>query len=248
MKLNELLNIISLTAKENKLSTPYLVGGFPRDVFLKKIDNINDIDITCGDASSLTLGQQIVKKIDQSMLTTYSDGHSKLVYENFNIDFSSSFRVPNIMNILKSKNIINPSPMDQEIYSRDFTINTLLMPLDLSTIIDTTNLAIKDLNNKILDTCLEPEITLKSDPRRIVRIIYLCIKLEFFPSQRLSSWVQNNAKLITEVDEDYVKQKINKAFTLNSSKSYKLLKHLNLWSYIPHTRVITDYLAISGAL
>lgn len=121
------------------------------------------------------------------------------------------------------------------------------MPLDLSTIIDTTNLAIKDLNNKILDTCLDPEITLKSDTRRIVRIIYLCIKLGFFPSQRVSSWVQNNAKLITDVDENYIKQKINKAFTLDPSKSYKLLNHLNLWAYTPHTRIITDYLAISGA-
>jgi len=117
------------------------------------------------------------------------------------------------------------------------------MPLDLSTIIDTTNIAIKDLNNKILDTCLDPEITLKSDPRRIVRIIYLCIKLGFFPSQRLSAWVKNNAKLIKEVDEEYIKQKINKAFTLNGNKSFELLNYLNLWTYIPHTRIIIDYLS-----
>ena len=117
------------------------------------------------------------------------------------------------------------------------------MPLDLSTIIDTTNLAIKDLNNKVLETCLEPEITLKLDPRRIVRIIYLCIKLGFLPSQKLSTWVRNNAKLIKEVDEDYIKQKINKAFTLDPNKSFQLLNNLNLWEYIPQTRKIIDYLS-----
>jgi len=243
MKLNELLNIISLTAKENNLSTPYLVGGFPRDVFLKKINNINDIDLTCGDESSLVLGQKVLPKLEQATLTTFSDGHSKLSFENFNIDFSSNFRVSNIMEILKVKGISNPTNLEQEAFSRDFTINTLLMPLDLSTIIDSTNLGIKHLSNKILDTCLAPEITLKSDPRRIVRIIYLCIKLGFFPSQRLTTWVQNNSKLIKDIDEEYVKQKINKAFTLNEGKAYKLLNYLNLWIYTPHTRIITDYLS-----
>ena len=63
MKLIELFDLLKSTAIENKLSVPYIVGGFPRDVLLKKVDDIKDIDITCGDDSSLLLGQKLVRKI-----------------------------------------------------------------------------------------------------------------------------------------------------------------------------------------
>jgi len=244
MKLRELLDVVSDTAKENKFSTPYIVGGFTRDLILKKIDDVKDIDITCGDESSLLLGQKLVQKLENSTLLTFSDGHSKLSYGNLSLDFSNNFKVPDIKNILKSLNVSDLKPIYEEIYSRDFTVNTLLLPLDLSTILDITGKGINDITNKLLDTCLAPEITLKNDPKRIIRIVYLCAKLGFNPHDRIVAWVQKNGQLLSKVNSKYMKTNINKAFISNKENSINLISLLNIEKYIPETALMMD--ALSG--
>lgn len=238
MKLKDILNIVEKTAKENNLSKPYIVGGFPRDILLKKITTIKDIDITCGDITSLQIGMQVVGKLPESTLMTYNDKHSKLTYKNFSIDFSSNFIVPNISKYLQPNK--QYSSLQKELYSRDFTINTLLMPLDLSTIVDVTNRGIADIKRKIIDTCLEPNITLGYDPKRIVRVIYLSAKLDFRPSKRVSDWIRQNGKLIEKVSNGYIKNKINKALSYNKELTINLLHDLNLMNYIPNTSKMID--------
>jgi tRNA nucleotidyltransferase/poly(A) polymerase len=238
MDLRNLLNVIDLTAKENNLSKPYIVGGFPRDVFLKKLKNISDVDITCGDESSFKLGDLVVDKFKGANLTTFTDKHSKLKYENFIVDFSSNFKIPDINNILKRSNISKPTSMKEELYSRDFTANALLMPLDLSNILDETGLGFNDINNKILDTCLPPKLTFSYDPRRIIRVVYLSVKLDFSPSYRVGAWIRDNGKLLQKVGMGYIKNKLNKALKINPEKTLQIITSLNLMEYMPKTKLL----------
>lgn len=242
MKLKDLLFLVQDVAKKNNISTPYVVGGLPRDVLLKKIDKIKDIDITCGDATSLVLGQKVVLELEGSTVTTFSDGHSQLSYKGFSVDFSNNFVLPNIQNEIIKFDINNPTPMQLEIYSRDFTINTLLMPLDFTTIIDTTGNGIKDLNKKIVDTCLDPDITLKNDPKRIIRVVYLCAKLGFVPSARVVLWVQKNSSLMLKCNVGYIKGKVDKSLKFDRKYTIDLLKKLNLIDYIPQKNMLVETL------
>ena len=235
MKLITLFDIIKNTAIENNLPIPYIVGGFVRDILLKKVKDVKDIDITCGNESSLILGQKLIKKLPGSTLITFDDGHSRLMFENLAIDFSNNFVVPNIKKILTKKNIDYKKPIYEEMYSRDFTINALLLPLDMSTILDITRKGIKDVNDKIIDTCLEPSITLYYDPKRILRVIYLCAKLGFKPSKRVSDWILKNGAMISKVNSKYIKGRINAAISYNKEYTIQLLKSLNLIKYIPET-------------
>ena len=242
MKLKDLLFLVQNVAKKNNISTPYIVGGLPRDVLLKKIDSIKDIDLTCGDATSLLLGQKVVLELEGSTVTTFNDGHSQLSYKGFSVDFSNNFIIPNIQAELIKFDLKNPTAMQLEIYSRDFTVNTLLMPLDFSTIFDTTRNGIKDLNKKVIDTCLDPNITLKNDPKRIIRVIYLCAKLGFVPSTRVALWVQNNSSLMLECDSGYIKGKVEKALKFNRKYAVDLMKKLNVIDYIPQKNMLVETL------
>ena len=55
------------------------------------------------------------------------DGHSSIFLGNLKIDFSSNFIVGNIDELLNNIGISNPTNMQREIFSRDFTCNSLLM-------------------------------------------------------------------------------------------------------------------------
>lgn len=233
MKLIELLSIIKVTAENNKLSTPYIVGGLPRDILIKKLHKINDVDITCGDHSSLLLAQSLVKVIPNSTVTLFSDGHSRLSINDFKVDFSSNYNIPNVEKYVGKK----LSPIHKELYSRDFNINTLLMPLDLSTVIDATGLGIKQVKQKLIDTVLEPEVTLTSDPKRIIRLVYLGAKLNFQISDRVKSWVVSNATF-ENVPEGYVKQKLNESYKINPVITSKLLEDLNLTNKLPKNIIL----------
>lgn len=240
MKLKELLSIVKTSADENQLSQPFIVGGFPRDMILKKIDDIRDIDITCGDDSSTKLGPILVKKLPGSVLNTFNDGHSRLVYGKISLDFSNNFRIPNIDSILQKEEVEYSKPIYEEVYSRDFTANALLMPTDLSNIVDITNRGITDISKKILDTCLAPEITLHYDPKRIVRVIYLCAKLGFTPSERIIVWTQKNANMLSKVNNFFMKNKINKALVYDKNLTIDLVRKMNLSNYLPKSEAMVQ--------
>jgi len=236
MSLKKILTVINSTAKKNKLSKPYLVGGFPRDIYMKTIENIVDLDITCGNEDTKILANKLVEILPETVLKTFNDGHSRINYNNFKIDFSNNFTIPNIKNILIGSEIRNPTQMQEELYSRDFTVNTLLMPMDLSSIIDATGLAIKDIKDNKIDTCLSPRITFGYDPKRIIRIVYLSAKLNFMPTKRVIDWVRKNNNVLNNVKEGYIKSRLEKAFKINSKIANKIIKILNLNKNLPYIR------------
>ncbi len=242
MKLLELLSAINKIAKDNKLAKPYIVGGAPRDIVLKQPNLIKDIDITCGNDDSLTLAQKCAQNIEGSIVNLFNDGHARLIYEDYKIDFSNNFKLKNIDEILsKEFKIKSPNDMEKELYSRDFTINTLLMSLNLEDFVDITKRGVADIKDKVIDTILEPEITLGNDYKRVVRAIYLAAKLDFELSERVSTFIKRyGVKIIPKIKENYTKEKIAKALEFNKEKTTKLINELGLVKVIPQSGKIID--------
>lgn len=235
MKLLELLAIIEKTAVDNKLSKPYIVGGAPRDIILKKPSLIKDIDITCGNDNSIILAQKCAQSIPDAIINIFNDGHARLICENYKIDFSNNFKINNIESILlEEKNIKSPSDMEKELFSRDFTVNTLLMSLNLDEFVDISKKGVSDIKNKIIDSVLSPEISLGNDDKRVIRAIYLAAKLDFELSDKVADYIKNNGNVvIPKLKINFVKEKISKALTYNKDKTIKLINDLNLTQVIP---------------
>ena len=84
MKLDDFLIEIQKIAKLNGISTPFIVGGVPRDRILgikSNTSDISDVDITTGDDSSNKLAFLIVKYYPESLFRTYDDGHCSIDLE-----------------------------------------------------------------------------------------------------------------------------------------------------------------------
>jgi len=244
MKLKELLDIMGTIASEKKYSQPFICGGTPRDKYLKRLDNISDLDLTTGDKTihafakdaSLVLGKKY-----QISTKVADDGHTSIHIGDLKMDFSSNFIVPGIEKILAAKGLNKPTDMQKELYSRDFTCNALLMSFDLKTIIDPINRGLKDIKNKKIVCCLDPSITFTSNKNRVVRSIYLAAKLGFEIDDTIISWVKTHPESIRFGSERSLTQKLNKALDYNPEKTLQLLSKMNLWNHIPISERLYPY-------
>jgi len=245
MDLRQILSLISEIANEFGISTPYITGGAARDKIAKRLNRLEDIDVTTGDPSIQNLAKELdmrLQKMNVPHTFQIMSDHSKIKFPNeLKIDFSSNYNTPGIKEILEKSNI-NPTPMNRELFSRDFSINSLLMDINLQDIHDPTGFGIKDIENKLIRTNLRPEITLGQDARRIVRVIYLAAKLGFEIDEPIKEWIKNNPGDFSKPPASYTSGKLVKAFEYNANLTMKLLAELNLLPYVPSTQEILPYL------
>jgi hypothetical protein len=244
MKLKELLSEIKLVQADIGCSEPYICGGAPRDKYLDRLDNLSDLDITTGDKSIDYLSEELYKRLSKKynvFRKIMNDGHSSIYLGNIKIDFSSNFNSPNIDNILAKMGITNPTEMQKEIFSRDFTCNSLLLPFTLDKIIDPTKRGFEDINNKIIKTCLSPEITLIANKNRVIRAIYLACKLNFNIDPSIIEYVKNNPNSVKISTVKSLSEKLNESFKYDSEKASKYLTEMGLWNYIPITDLVYPY-------
>lgn len=245
MKINELLLDIERIARANKLNTPFIVGGVPRDRMLGrkgKISEISDVDITTGDKDATKLAAAINKKHSDSVLRTYDDGHVSLDIYGLHIDFSSNFIAPGIDEELKRLGVQEITPMKREIYSRDFTINTLLESLDFTAIYDLTGEAIGDIQAGLIKCPIDPKITIGVDPRRILRAIKFSVKYDFKIEDNLRRVMLEYRKNIKKLPVKFVQEKANEIVLLDSDKGIDMLIEFKLLPLVPLTKTISDIL------
>lgn len=244
MKLRELLQTMEQVYKKINCSKPYICGGTPRDRFMSKLDNISDIDICTGDKTVDVLSEEFAK----ILMTKYNisrkvmdDGHSTAYIGNLKMDFSSNFNVPNIVQILNKNGIEDPTELQKEMFSRDFTCNALLLSLDLKTLLDPTKRGFQDIKEKVIRTCLNPEITLTTNRNRVIRSIYLACKLDFSIDKSIIDLVARNPELVRISTEKSMAEKLNSAFTTDPDKAAHLITQMNLWNHIPITQKVYPY-------
>lgn len=239
MSFQEILKTISGLSKEYMIDKPYIVGGLPRDLYLK-VQQIKttDIDITTNSSDVLRLGILLSDKLNVTFDLS-DDGHITVFSDEFDIDFSSHFVSAKVKEHLdgKFKGL-------EEAFSRDFTINTLHQDLDTKEILDPTTFGFDDIKNKLIKTPVPAEITLTDDPRRAYRAVELASRYNFDIDIGIKKFVIDNPDIFKtdKVKDKYVSVKINKALKNNEELTLKLLKDMNLFKNIPLAGYFKDVL------
>jgi len=245
MKLDELLSIIEKTAADNGINKPMLVGGVPRDRLIGLVDKkseIRDVDITTGNKDSLKLAILLNKKLEGSRYTVFDDGHVSVDIQGLHFDFSSNFVALGVKEELAKKGKENPSAMELELFSRDFTMNTLLETLNFETMCDLTGEGISDIKMKIIRCPINPEITIGVDPRRILRAIKFSIKFGFGIEDSLKTAMLNNHRKISELPKKFVSDKATEIALLDADKGIDMLIEYKLLPLIPLSKTLSDIL------
>jgi poly(A) polymerase len=173
---NDVIILLSKLAQDSGVKI-YLVGGYVRDLLLGI--QCNDIDISIiGDA--IKFAESAAASFGLQLNAVYKKfGTALLIKGNLKIEFASARKES--YNLDSRKPNIEFSDLKDDLSRRDFTVNALAVSLnkeDFGSIIDLFN-GLKDLENKILKTPLDPEITFSDDPLRMMRAVRFASQLQF---------------------------------------------------------------------
>ena len=220
-ELSKLLKLID-TYKSDKNIEIYLVGGFVRDLIINRTSK--DIDfLTIGKPYDLV--SFLSKKIKNSSYSIYKNfGTASLKFKDYIFEFVGS-RKESYSIDSRNPNIKMGSFKD-DIKRRDFTINSLSISLnknDFGLLIDLFD-GKKDLKNKIIKTCLEPETTFKDDPLRMLRAVRFATQLSFDIENITFQGIINNKERIKILSYNRISDELNKIImTDKPSYGFKLL-------------------------
>lgn len=211
MDLKGLLKILQSVADEHKIHTPYIVGGVPRNILLNNFESLNDVDITTGHKDVHKLADLFAERMNVTP-KVFEDGHRRLYIDEFQLDFSSHAIYPGLQEYLKDRDL---TPLEEDAFSRDFTANSLMIPLDFSTILDPTGQGLEDIKNKILRCPINCDIIFHESPNRIIRAFYYAAKYDLKLSDDIKNSIKSNIELLDTVKGKYSSKKIAEAIRLS---------------------------------
>jgi len=224
-----IFSIISEVA--DKLNYPtYVVGGWVRDLLLKRKRKITDIDFVCI-GSGITLAENISKKLgDKAALKVFKNfGTAMISFGGENYEFvgarKESYRRDS------RKPIIEDGTLEDDQNRRDFTINAMAIQLNkkyYGAFLDPFE-GIKDLERKIIKTPLNPDQTFSDDPLRMMRAIRFATQLNFEIDPNTIEAIRRNANRLEIISQERITDELNKIILTNKpSIGFKILEETNL--------------------
>jgi tRNA nucleotidyltransferase (CCA-adding enzyme) len=211
---NKIFSIISQASQELNIDS-YVIGGFVRDLILKR-DFKKDIDIVAvgsGIELALKVSSMLPNKPKIQIFKTY--GTAMLNYENIDIEFVGSRKES--YNFDSRNPIVENGTLQDDQNRRDFTINALAISLNSNTFGDLTDPfdGILDLENKIIKTPLDPEITFSDDPLRMLRGIRFAAQLGFQIEEKSFNSITKNCERIKIISGERIVDELNKILMTN---------------------------------
>ncbi len=231
-KLNhKIFRIISEVADEMELET-YVIGGFVRDVLLKRPSK--DIDIvTVG--SGIELARNVSKKLRPSpRVTVFKNfGTAMLKYKDLEVEFVGARKESYKRD--SRKPIVEDGTLEDDQNRRDFTINAMALQLNkenFGKLIDPFN-GLDDLDDLIIRTPLDPDITFSDDPLRIMRAIRFSTQLGFDIEAATYDSIVKNRERIRIISAERIIDELNKIMMAEKpSIGFKLLEETGLLAII----------------
>lgn len=205
----KLFKIISEAAERNNQSV-YIVGGYVRDLLMKRKAS-TDIDFVT-EQSGIELAQNVAQDIDPklkvSVFKTY--GTAMIKYKDLELEFVGARKESYTENSRKPE--VEGGTLEDDQKRRDFTINAMAISLNkdnFGELIDPFN-GVEDLEKEILRTPLEPAQTYSDDPLRMMRAVRFASTLGFTIEENSLEAIRQEAKRIEIVSMERIMVEFNK--------------------------------------
>lgn len=229
---NPIFNNVAEVADEINQET-YVVGGFVRDYLLNRGQK-KDIDfVTVG--NGILLAKELANKLGHtSQVSVFKRfGTAMFKYKDTDLEFVGARKESYSEDSRKPH--VEDGTLEDDQKRRDFTINTLAISMNkenFGELIDPFN-GVEDLNNKIIKTPLEPNVTYSDDPLRMMRAIRFAAQLEFEIEKKSFQAIIDNAERINIVSFERVMDEFQKIMmTDKPSVGLLLLEQSGLMQHI----------------
>ena len=244
---NPIFKIIAKAAQELNVDC-YVIGGFVRDYLLER-ESKKDIDIVAigsGIELAIKVSSLLPNKPKVQVFKTY--GTAMLRFQDIDIEFVGARKESYDKN---SRNpVVENGTLEDDQNRRDFTINSLAFSLNkdnYGTLIDPYN-GVLDLQNKIIKTPLNPDVTFSDDPLRMLRAIRFAAQLNFKIEEKSFQSIAKNALRIKIITGERIVDELNKILlTKTPSVGFLLLYKLGLLDIIlPELTALNNVEEIEG--
>ena len=187
----------------------YVVGGYVRDLFLERPSN--DIDVVVvgsGIRMAEALKEQLGKRARLSVFRNF--GTAQVKYGTLEIEFVGARKESYSHD--SRKPIVEDGTLEDDQNRRDFTINALAVCLNgprFGELVDPFD-GLADLEDGIIRTPLDPDITFSDDPLRMLRCIRFATQLNFFIEDETFDALGRNAERIKIISGERIEEELNK--------------------------------------
>ena len=187
----------------------YVVGGYVRDLFLERPSS--DIDVVVvgsGIQVADALKKQLGKKARISVFRNF--GTAQVKYGDMEVEFVGARRESYQRN--SRKPIVEDGTLEDDQNRRDFTINALAVCLNANRfgeLVDPFD-GVLDMQDGIIRTPLDPDITFADDPLRMLRCIRFATQLNFFIDDETFEALERNASRIKIISGERIQTELNK--------------------------------------
>ncbi|EHG24081.1 hypothetical protein HMPREF9332_00282 [Alloprevotella rava F0323] len=199
---------LSQTADKLQIET-YLVGGYVRDLLLNR--PTNDIDVVVigsGIEFAKSFTDTLGKGAHLSIFRNF--GTAQVKWHHYEIEFVGARKESYSHD--SRKPIVEDGTLEDDQNRRDFTINALavsLTPLNFGKLIDPFG-GIQDLQDGIIRTPLDPNITFSDDPLRMLRCIRFSAQLNFRIYDETFEALTQNKERIKIISAERIIDELNK--------------------------------------
>lgn len=185
----------------------YVIGGYVRDIFLKRPSK--DIDIVVI-GNGIKFAEAAGKLLESKVSVFKNFGTAMLRYGDLEIEFvgarKESYRLES------RKPIVENGTLEDDQKRRDFSINAMALGLNsanFGNLLDPFD-GVKDLENKLIRTPLNPVETFSDDPLRMMRAIRFATQLDFTISGDAIEAIKKNCERIRIVSAERITDELNR--------------------------------------
>ena len=193
----------------------YVVGGYVRDIILERLSK--DIDVVVVSPSHISspgiqLAQALAKELGRGAHVSIfrNFGTAQLKWHDQEVEFVGARRESYQRD--SRKPIVEDGTLDDDLHRRDFTINALAVCLNeakFGHFIDLFD-GLLDLEDGIIATPLDPDITFSDDPLRMLRCIRFATQLRFQIEEETAEALNRNAERIKIISQERIIDELNK--------------------------------------
>ena len=212
----------------------YVVGGFVRDIFLgRHSKDIDFVAVGSGIDLARAVAAELGRKARLAVFKTYGTAQVTLRQRGLELEFVGARRESYRR---ESRNpIVEDGTLADDIARRDFTINAMAICVNgprLGELVDLYS-GLTDLDDGIIRTPLDPDVTFSDDPLRMMRALRFATRFDFTILSVTLDAITRNADRTDIIARERIATELMKIMESDRpSKGWRLLAKTGLLKHI----------------
>lgn len=243
---HKIFKVIQEAADELGLDA-FVIGGYVRDKILQR-KNPKDIDVVAV-GSGIALAKKVAGKLGSRKVNVFKNfGTAQVIYRDWELEFVGARKESYQRH--SRKPVVEDGSLQDDQNRRDFTINALAISLNAKSygeLLDPFE-GMKDLQEGIIRTPLQPSQTFSDDPLRMLRAIRFATQLNFTITEPCMQALSENCDRLKIISMERIADELHKIMlTPRPSKGLILLFRTGLLKqFLPEITALAGVEEIAG--